>query len=53
MAGSPWRRRLYFLGTGNNERGMAYGNGHVYLVTARAEVLLYLDQNTGAEPWLS
>ncbi len=30
---SPGEGGYAYLGTGNNERGMAYGNGHVYLVS--------------------
>ncbi|PWU10129.1 MAG: hypothetical protein C5B50_26080 [Verrucomicrobia bacterium] len=43
-----------YLGTGNNERGLAYGNGHVYLVShasvsgTTANVRM-LDPNTGAD----
>lgn len=39
-----------FLGTGNNERGMAYGNGHVYLVSRTGgNFVRILDPNTGAD----
>ena len=30
---APGEGGYTFLGTGNNERGLAYGNGHVYLVS--------------------
>lgn len=39
-----------FLGTGNTERGMAYGNGHLYLVTRSGGASVrVLDSLTGAE----
>ncbi|HMO64026.1 MAG TPA: DUF4623 domain-containing protein [Verrucomicrobiota bacterium] len=39
-----------FLGTGNNERGIAYGNGHLYLVSRAGGVnVRILDPLTGAE----
>jgi Domain of unknown function (DUF4623) len=51
---APGEGGTAYLGTGNNERGLAYGNGHVYLVshanvsstTANVRVL---DQTTGAD----
>jgi len=39
-----------FLGTGNNERGLAYGNGHVYLVSrSGGSFIRRLDPATGAD----
>ncbi len=51
---APGEGGTAYLGTGNNERGMAYGNGHVYLIshanvggtTANVRIL---DQTTGAD----
>src|SRR5436190_6136415 len=51
---APGEGGTAYLGTGNNERGLAYGNGHVYLVshasvsgtTANVRIL---DQTTGAD----
>jgi hypothetical protein len=51
---APGEGGTAYLGTGNNERGLAYGNGHVYLVshanvggtTANVRIL---DQATGAD----
>jgi hypothetical protein len=38
------------LGTGNNERGLAYANGHVYLAShAGNSTIRILDQTTGAD----
>ena len=51
---APGEGGYAYLGTGNNERGLAYGNGHVYLVS-RTTVggsginVRILDQNTGAD----
>ena len=39
-----------FLGTGNNERGLAYGNGHVYLVSRTGGTnVRILNPTTGAD----
>src|ERR1051325_5236605 len=39
-----------FLGTANNERGLAYGNGHVYLVSRTGgNNVRILDSLTGAD----
>src|SRR5439155_26686512 len=36
--------------TANNERGLAYGNGHVYLVSKNGGSFIHiLDPNTGAD----
>jgi hypothetical protein len=51
---APGEGGYAYLGTGNNERGLAYGNGHVYLVshaniggtTANVRIL---DASTGAD----
>ena len=51
---APGEGGTAYLGTGNNERGLAYGNGHVYLVshanvsgtTANVRIL---DATTGAD----
>jgi hypothetical protein len=51
---APGEGGTAYLGTGNNERGMAYGNGHVYLVShatvsgSSANVRI-LDGTTGAD----
>jgi hypothetical protein len=51
---SPGEGGYAYLGTGNNERGLAYGNGHVYLVS-RANVggnalnIRMLNNATGAD----
>src|SRR5690349_4584311 len=47
---APGEGGYTFLGTANNERGMAYGNGHVYLVSRNGgSFIRILDQNTGAD----
>jgi hypothetical protein len=51
---APGEGGYTYLGTGNNERGLAYGNGHVYLVSrtnvaGSATNIRILDQNTGAD----
>jgi len=47
---APGEGGYTFLGTGNNERGLAYGNGHVYLVSRNGgSFIRVLDQNTGAD----
>src|SRR5437764_4497433 len=51
---APGEGSTAYLGTGNNERGLAYGNGHVYLVshanvsgtTANVRIL---DSTTGGD----
>src|SRR5690242_6152655 len=51
---SPGEGATAYLGTGNNERGLAYGNGHLYLVShasvggSTAHVRI-LDSATGAD----
>jgi hypothetical protein len=51
---SPGEGGTAYLGTGNNERGLAYANGHVYLVShatvsgSSANVRI-LDQTSGAD----
>src|SRR6476620_9538695 len=51
---APGEGGYAYLGTGNNERGMAFGNGHVYLVS-RASVggnalnIRILDGSSGAD----
>jgi hypothetical protein len=51
---APGEGGYAYLGTGNNERGLAYGNGHVYL-TSRASVnsvatnVRILNSTTGAD----
>jgi hypothetical protein len=47
---SPGEGGYTFLGTGNSERGLAYANGHVYLVSRSGGTnVRILDQNTGAD----
>jgi hypothetical protein len=51
---APGEGGYAYLGTGNNERGLAYGNGHVYLVSrtsvsGSATNVRILDQNSGAD----
>ena len=47
---SPGEGGYTFLGTGNNERGIAYGNGHVYLVSRNGgSFIRILDPLTGAD----
>jgi hypothetical protein len=47
---APGEGGYTFLGTGNNERGIAYGNGHLYLVSRNGgNFIRILDQNTGAD----
>ncbi len=50
MAGARRGVRLRYLGTANNERGLAYGNGHVYLVSRNGgNNIRILDRLTGAD----
>jgi len=47
---APGEGGYTFLGTANNERGIAYGNGHLYLVSrAGGNNVRILDSATGAE----
>src|SRR5689334_23201996 len=47
---APGEGGYSFLGTANNERGMAYGNGHVYLVSRNGgNFIRILDAVTGAD----
>jgi hypothetical protein len=47
---APGENGYTFLGTGNNERGMAYGNGHVYLVSRSGGTnVRILNEMTGAD----
>ena len=47
---APGESGYAFLGTANNQRGLAYGNGHVYLVSRTGgNFVRILDQNTGAD----
>src|ERR1051325_3594445 len=47
---APGEGGYTFLGTANNERGLAYGNGHVYLVSrAGGNNVRILDSSTGAD----
>jgi hypothetical protein len=47
---APGEGGYSFLGTANNERGLAYGNGHVYLVSRNGgNNIRFLDQVTGAD----
>lgn len=47
---APGEGGYTFLGTGNNERGLAYGNGHVYLVSRNGgNFIRILDSTTGAD----
>jgi hypothetical protein len=39
-----------YLGTANNERGIAFGNGHLYLVSRNSgNNVRIMDPNTGAD----
>lgn len=47
---APGEGGYTFLGTANNERGLAYGNGHLYLVSrSGGNFVRRLDPNTGAD----
>src|SRR5437868_14535157 len=47
---APGEGGYTFLGTGNNERGIAFGNGHLYLVSrGGGNNIRILDQSTGAD----
>ncbi len=47
---APGEGGYTFLGTGNNERGLAYGNGHVYLVSRTGGTnVRILNPTTGAD----
>src|ERR1043165_8240521 len=47
---APGEGGYTFLGTGNNERGLAYGNGHVYLVSRSGGTnVRILNSATGAD----
>jgi hypothetical protein len=51
---APGEGGYAYLGTGNNERGLAYGNGHVYLVSranvgGNASNVRILNANTAAD----
>ena len=47
---SPGEGGYTFLGTGNNERGLAYGNNHLYLVSRSGGTSIrILDPITGAD----
>ncbi len=47
---APGEGGYTFLGTVNNERGMAYGNGHVYVVSRNGgNNVRILNQTTGAD----
>jgi hypothetical protein len=47
---APGEGGYTFLGTANNERGLAFGNGHVYLVSRNGgNNIRILDQTTGAD----
>ena len=47
---APGEGGYTFLGTANNERGIAYGNGHVYLVSRTGgNNVRILDSGTGAD----
>src|SRR2546430_15519767 len=51
---APGEGGYAYLGTGNNERGLAFGNGHVYLVShasvsGTAANVRILDPLTGAD----
>ncbi len=47
---APGEGGYTFLGTANNERGLAYGNGHVYLPSRTGGTFVrILDQVTGAD----
>src|SRR6266567_4376942 len=47
---APGEGGYTFLGTANNERGIAFGNGHVYLVSRNGgNFIRILDPLTGAD----
>src|SRR5258706_4267422 len=47
---APGEGGYTFLGTANNERGLAYGNGHVYLVSRTGgDHVRILDPLTGGD----
>jgi hypothetical protein len=47
---APGEGGYTFLGTGNNERGLAFGNGHVYLVSRTGgNFIRILNPTTGAD----
>src|SRR3954466_8798151 len=47
---APGEGGYTFLGTANNERGIAFGNGHVYLLRRTGgNNIRVLDKNTGAD----
>ncbi|HEX4413042.1 MAG TPA: DUF4623 domain-containing protein [Lacipirellulaceae bacterium] len=47
---APGEGGYTFLGTGNNERGLTYGNGHVYLVSRTGGTnVRILNSTTGAD----
>jgi hypothetical protein len=47
---APGEGGYAFLGTGNNERGLAFGNGHLYLVSRSGGTFIRrLDSATGAD----
>src|SRR4030095_7459517 len=47
---APGEGGYAFLGTANNERGLAYGNGHLYLVSRNGgSFIRRLDPLTGAD----
>jgi hypothetical protein len=47
---APGEGGYTFLGTANNERGLAYGNGHLYLVSrSGGSFIRVLDQTTGVD----
>jgi hypothetical protein len=47
---APGEGGYSFLGTANNERGIAYGNGHLYLVSRNGgNFIRILDPNSGAD----
>ena len=47
---APGEGGYAYLGTANNERGLAYGNGHLYLVSRNGgSFIRILDQTTGAD----
>ena len=47
---APGEGGYTYLGTGNNERGLAYGNGHVYLVSRNGgNNIRILNPSTGAD----
>jgi len=47
---APGEGGYTFLGTANNERGLAYGNGHLYLVSRNGgNFIRILDPTTGAD----